>query len=126
MALDFAKSPGGNDTYPKRSFDGQEDQSYGFNPAYKLQTGTLRGTQTIANTDGSKITLGIIPGTNNEFGIAKFDPQGNLISKDIGSTRFVYDLDTNKNIIQDGELPDGTYGFVVAKEGFDVSEVFSG
>lgn len=47
MALEFAKAPGSSDTYPKRSFDGQESQSYNFVPAYKVQTGDSRGELTI-------------------------------------------------------------------------------
>lgn len=144
MSLDFAKAPGGTDTYPKKSFDGQEDQSYGFQPAFKLQTGNTRGVQTVgyggakidgANNrivvtnsgDGSSIGMGIIPGsTTNEFGFFALDSNGNVVMKIVDGTRYVYDLQTNKNIMQDGELPDSTYGLVVAKEGFDVSEVFSG
>lgn len=40
---DFARIPGGDTTYPMRGFDGQEDQSYGFLDAYKVQSGRSRG-----------------------------------------------------------------------------------
>jgi len=45
-------------TYPKRNYDGSENQSYGFTPAYKVQTGDSRGELTIkgliriVNSDG--------------------------------------------------------------------------
>lgn len=58
----FAKIKG-SETYPKRSFDGQEDQSYGFSPAFKLQTGNTRGTQTVGY-GGTKID-----GANNRITI---------------------------------------------------------
>ncbi len=107
----------------------------------QVGTGLMRGTQTILNTDGSKITLGKISGTS-EFGIAYYDPDDNLLSsitgttysfydtngsliqKITGGTTYIYDITTNKNIIQIGKLPDGSYGMVVAKPDVDVADVF--
>lgn len=90
-----------------------------------MSTGVMRGTQRIVNTDGSYITLGVIPDTNGEFGIAYFDSDGNLIAKSTGVTDYKYDVDNNKNYYQNGRLPDGSYGGVYVKEGYDVSDVVS-
>lgn len=58
---EFAKL--GNDTYPKKSYEGSEDQSYGFVDAFKLQTGTMRGTQGVGSqgviVDSSRKRIGI-------------------------------------------------------------------
>jgi hypothetical protein len=142
MALDFARL-GGSESYPKRDFDGQEDQSYGFQPAFKLQTGNTRGTQTVgyggakidgANNrivitnpaDGTSIGMGIIPGTTaNEFGFFSLNEEGGLVMKIVNGTLYIYDLENDKNIMQTGKLPDGSYGSVVAKEGIEVEDVFS-
>ena len=69
MALDFARiKNGSDDTYPKRTFDGQENQSYNFVPAYKVQTGESRGELTIkgiirvVDSDGTvRLILGYKP-----------------------------------------------------------------
>ena len=62
--LKFAKIEGNSGKYPKREYDGQEDQSYGFNPARKLQTGSTRGNQQIRGkftvVDENSITRVII------------------------------------------------------------------
>lgn len=44
---EFARLKKNTDTYPKKTYDGQENQSYGFTPAYKVQTGDTRGDLTI-------------------------------------------------------------------------------
>lgn len=92
----------------------------------QVATGVTRGTWRINNSDGSYITVGVIPETTDDFGIAFFNSNGNMISKNQGNTQYVYDVANNKNIIQIGLLPDDTYGFVVAKSGYDVSEAFDG
>lgn len=120
MALSFG-STGDNQSYPRPSFDGQEDQSYGFLDTRKVQTGTLRGTQIIAGTDGAKIVLGLIPNTT-DFGIAFYDASGNLVKKFVGATGYVYNPTTGKNVWQDGKLPDSTYGFANAADGYNVSD----
>lgn len=109
----------------------------------QVTTGITRGTQTIMNTDGSYVTLGLIPDGGTDFGIAFFDVNGNIISKNTGSveymydsnnnliskntgeTQFIYDANTGKNIMQIGKLPDDTYGFAVAATGFDVADGIS-
>lgn len=90
-----------------------------------LSTGVMRGTQRIQNTDGSYITLGVIPDTDGEFGIAFFDSSGDLISKSTGVTDYKYDLTTNKNYYQNGLLPDGSYGAIFVKSGVNVVDVFN-
>jgi hypothetical protein len=90
----------------------------------QIPSGTTRGTQTYMNTDGSYMTMGLIP-NSTDFGIAFFDASGTLISKITGSTQYVYDKTTGKNIMQIGKLPDNTYGWAVAKVGNDVKDGFS-
>lgn len=90
----------------------------------QVATGTTRGTQTYMNTDGSYMTMGLIP-NSTDFGIAFFDKSGTLISKTTSSTQYVYDKTTGKNVMQVGKLPDGTYGWAIAKVGFNVADGFS-
>lgn len=90
-----------------------------------LTSGVMRGTQRVVNDDGSYITFGLIENTANEFGIAFYDRSGNLVSKSTGVTDYKYDLDTNKNYYQNGRLPDGSYGGVYVKTGYDVSDAIS-
>lgn len=106
----------------------------------QVTSGVTRGTQTIMNTDGSYVTLGLIPDGGTDFGIAFFssvgnliskntgtvesmyDTNGNLISQNTGETQSIYDPTTGKNVMQIGKLPDGTYGFAVAAIGFNVAD----
>jgi hypothetical protein len=92
----------------------------------QVMTGVTRGTQTIVSQDGSTVTFGLIPGSQTELGVAFFDPKGNLISKNVGPTQFIYDITTGKNVMQIGKLPDGSYGTAVAATGFNVADGFSG
>lgn len=91
----------------------------------QIPSGVTRGTQTFMNTDGSYMTTGLIPDGGTDFGIAFFDNSGTLISKITASTQYVYDKTTGKNIMQIGKLPDGTYGWAVAKVGSNVKDGFS-
>lgn len=145
MALDFARIDDSNGaTYPAKSYDGQEDQSYGFQPAFKLQTGNTRGVQTVGyggakidgannrivitnSNDNTSIGMGTIPGsTTNEFGFFSLDANGNVVMKIVNGTMYVYNpTDGFKNVTQAGLLPDGSGGFVVAKPGLNVAEVFT-
>lgn len=131
-----------NQDYPKQFYEGSSNNSAGFVTPYKLGSGVMRGTQIIANTDGSKVILGLLP-KNQGFGIAFtdttgniistvtsntysfYDTSGNLVSQITGPTQYIYDLTTNKNILQMGKLPDGTFGLAIAKSGFNVSDAFS-
>lgn len=108
----------------------------------QMGTGVMRGTQRIVNTDGSYITLGEIPNSDGEFGFAFFtaddvlvskygadqqafyDEDGNIISKQTGTTDYKYDITTGKNYYQNGKLPDGSYGAIFVKENVDVADVF--
>lgn len=109
----------------------------------QLSTGSTRGTQTVGygNTkidgsnnritigtpEGGSIGMGAIPGTTpTEYGFFSTDSQGRLVMKIVGGTWYVYDLDNDKNIMQTGKLPDNSFGGVVAKEGYNVSDVFNG
>src|SRR5690606_24566076 len=76
----------------------------------QVATGVTRGTWRINNTDGSYITIGVIPDTENEFGIAFFGADGQVIKKILALTEYLYDPDTGKNIMQEGKLPDSSYG----------------
>lgn len=80
--------------------------------------------RTIKADDGSVIGMGQIPGTE-EIGFFSLDPDGNLVSKWVGATLYWYDLDTGKNNIQVGLLPDGTYGWFIAAKGFNVDEAIT-
>lgn len=117
----------GAESYPKRSYDGQDNQSYGFQSAGKLQTGTLRGTQLISSGDGSRIALGAIPGTD-EFGIALFDAAGKMVRKIVATNDSFYNpVDNYNNSIRLGGAPsDGHTGIWVAKAGNVVSTLLGG
>lgn len=109
----------------------------------QLSTGSTRGTQTVGygNTkidgsnnritigtpDGGTIGLGSIPdSTTNEFGFFSTDSSGNVIMKIVNGTMFVFDpANSYVNITQSGLLPDGSGGFVVAKQGINVDDAFS-
>lgn len=140
----FATISGSNENYPKDNYDGQENQSYNFQPAFKLQTGNTRGTQTVgyggakidgANNrivitnpaDNTSIGMGTIPGsTTNEFGFFSLDSSGNVIMKIVNGTMYVYNPEDDfKNAVQLGLLPDTSGGIVVAKRGQNVSDAFS-
>lgn len=124
--LETAADDGTKDgEYPKQFMPDSDNNSAGFVQPNQVNSGVGRGTQRFVNSDGSYVTIGQIPGTTNEFGIAFFDRSNNMISKNNGSTQYVYDITTGKNIIQMGKLPDGTYGLVVAKVGYNVSEIFT-
>lgn len=75
----------------------------------------------VTNSDSTKTGIGVIPGST-QLGFYTLDASGNVIQKIVGPTRYVYDLSTGKNIMQDGKLPDSTYGQATAKTGFNVSD----
>lgn len=109
----------------------------------QLSTGSTRGTQTvgygqtkidgtnntitIAGPDGSVIGMGMIPGsTTDEYGFFSQDVEGNVVMKIVNGTKYVYNpLDSYHNVTQDGLLPDGSGGFVAAKPGFDVADIYT-
>lgn len=75
----------------------------------------------VTNSDGTKTGIGVIPGST-DLGFYTLDATGNVIQKIVGATRYVYDISTSKNIMQDGKLPDATYGQATAKAGYNVSD----
>lgn len=89
-------------------------------------SGVERGTKTIMAVDGSYVTIGLVPDNSGDFGIAFFDSSGTIISKNTGATQYVYDKKTGKNIMQIGLLPDGNYGWAIARSGYNVSDGISG
>lgn len=92
----------------------------------QINTGMMRGTQTHVGLDGSKVTVGIIPGTNaQEFGIAFFNSEGKLVRKILGPTGYIFDTDTGNDISQEGILPDGTVGRADSKAGESVSDAIT-
>jgi hypothetical protein len=141
--IDFARIDGTGDPYPTKPVDSTDGQSSDFITPFKINSGTQRGIQgvgftgpvidnahnriTITNpADKTSIGMGIIPGTTtNEFGFFSLDSNGNVVMKIVNGTRYVYDLNTNKNIMQDGKLPDGTYGWFVAAPGQNVADAIS-
>lgn len=105
-------------------------------------SGTYRGSQNVGSgpvidsannrilltnpVDGSSVGIGTIPGsTTNEFGFFSLDNNGDLIMKIVNGTWYVYDLSTNKNIMQSGKLPDSSYGWAVAATNKNVSDGIS-
>jgi len=141
---DFARINKNDETYPKRSYDGGENQSYGFNPAFKLQTGNTRGTQSVgyggakidgANNrivvtnpmDGTSLGMGTIPGSD-EFGFFALDANGVLIYKNVNGTQSYYNpVDSFNNSILIGAAPDdGRTGIWTGEIGQDVNELLGG
>lgn len=109
--------------YPKEFYDSGGGSADFLQPT-KMLSGALRGSQIILGSDGSKVILGELPGTNNEFGIGFYDPNGKLIMKFVSSTLYTYDPNSDKNVLQFGKLPDATYGWAIARTGNNVSEGF--
>lgn len=90
----------------------------------QVSTGVNRGTQTVMGQDGTQIQIGNINNTT-EFGISVIDKDGFILFKLVGQTWFWYDKTTNKNVMQVGKLPDGTYSMAIAKPGNDVDDAFN-
>jgi len=107
----------------------------------QLSTGSTRGTQTVGygNTkidgsnnritvgapDGSSVGMGSVPDNSGDFGFFSLDSNGNLIMKIVDGTKFVYNPNEDYvNVTQDGLLPDGSGGFVVAKPDTNVEDAF--
>lgn len=78
----------------------------------------------VTNSNGTKTGIGQIPGST-DLGFYTLDAAGNVIQKIVGATRYVYDVSTGKNIIQDGKLPDASYGQATAKAGFNISDAIT-
>lgn len=78
----------------------------------------------VTNADGTKTGIGVIPGST-QLGFYTLDASGNVIQKIVGPTRYVYDITNNKNVMQDGKLPDSTYGFATATTGNNVTDAYT-
>jgi hypothetical protein len=109
------------------------DQSYPMNPR-QVNPGGLRGEKvitgslTIQNEDNpdEQIIFGQFDDEFGIFGVDASDPNNfRIVWKIIGATRYIYNLDDDTNIMQDGRLPDGSYGWFVAAEGENVEDAIS-
>jgi hypothetical protein len=109
-------SIGENTSYPTNSYDSNTNQSYGFTDAFKVQTGNMRGTQTIGygsvkldgahnritvGGTGTNLILGDQSDTNNTFGFSVSDG-------------------TNPRLLA-GEYPDGSIKIKLSQKGYDVN-----
>jgi len=72
--------------------------------------------------DGSVYRMETGAFDDGTYGFKFSDPSGFLLFKTDGVTWFWYDKTTQKNVMQVGKLPDGSYGIAVAKPGSDVSD----
>lgn len=73
-------------------------------------------------TDTGSLSFGTI--SNNQLGMQITDSSGFVLFTMTGNTWNWYDKTTGKNVMQVGLLPDGTYGWAIAKPGKNVSEGF--
>jgi hypothetical protein len=78
-------------------------------------------TQTFFASSGN-IAFGVL--SDGGLGQQITDSTGFVLFKLEGQTWFWYDKTTNKNIMQVGLLPDGTYGWAIAKAGYNVADGF--
>jgi hypothetical protein len=89
----------------------------------QVASGVQRGTQRIVSTDGSYITLGEIPDTDGEFGIAFFDSTGQMVFKLTGTTQSIYSSGNERTRLDELGLTtirsDGTYANRVGQAGSD-------
>jgi len=90
----------------------------------QMGTGAMRGQQTILNADGTKIVLGLIPDTIDEYGITFLDENGKEALRITGVTMFMNDPDEGTNRLQIGKLPDGTYDVAISDTGENVADAF--
>lgn len=90
----------------------------------QIGTGAMRGQQTILNADGTKIVLGLIPDTIDDYGITFLDTQGREALRITGTTLFMNDPEEGTNRLQIGELPDGTYDVAISDTGENVADAF--
>lgn len=91
----------------------------------QVTSGVLRGTQRIVNTDGSYITLGVLPDGNGDFGIGYYDATGRRQKVDLADRDYLYDTSGNISYAS-GYLIAGEEPIVIiVKEGFDALESVS-
>ncbi len=90
----------------------------------QMGTGAMRGQQTILNADSTRIVLGLIPNTIDEYGITFLDENGKEALRITGTTLFMNNPDDNTNRLQIGKLPDGTYDVAISDTGENVADAF--
>lgn len=106
----------GTDNSPVQSYPGQADQSYGFIPAFKVQTGNMRGVQTVGYGSVK------LDGANNRITIGK--SKSSLILGDQNSITKSFGLsvsDATTPRLLAGEYPDGSIKIKLSQAGYDVS-----
>ena len=85
----------------------------------QLTSGVMRGTQRVVNTDGSTITFGVIPDTD-DFGIATYNSDNQLLYKLVGSTWLWNDVSTDKFRVSI-TATDDDFSMKVSQNGADVT-----
>lgn len=78
-------------------------------------------TQTFQTANGS-LSFGTLK--DGSLGMQLADTSGFVLFSMNGSTWSWFDKTTNKNVMQVGLLPDGTYGWAIAKPGKNVVDGF--
>lgn len=86
---------------------------------YKLDYNT--GTQTFFGQNGNTINFGTNP--DGSIGMNAQNSSGQVLFELNGVTWFWFDQN-GKNIMQVGQLPDGTFGWAVAVPGQNVADSF--
>ncbi len=80
---------------------------------------------TVQSSSGDSVGMGIVPGSS-EFGFFSLNASGDLVIKIVGGALRFYDVKNEKaNKLRLGEMPDGTFNLVIAKDTVDIDDVFS-
>ncbi len=74
---------------------------------------------------GTKGNISFGQNKDGSQGMQVVDESGFLLFELNGETWYWYDKVNNVNVMQIGLLPDGTYGMVIAKPGYDVNSLFT-
>lgn len=80
-------------------------------------------TKTYKQPGGNAIVQGKLPGDLG-YGTAYYNSDNDLVRVDTADQINFYDPATGKNFMRIGRLPDGTYGWDIAAEGYDVEDVY--
>ena len=90
----------------------------------KLISKLVGSTRSVYNSSGQiQIVDGLL--STGEYGTAYYDTNGKIVQKIVAGTRYIYDPSNGyNNIMQDGILPDGSGGWVVATPGNTVQEIY--
>ncbi len=98
---------------------------YGTTGAIAMQEGKLSDGSfglSFPTTDGGTLVVGAL--SDGNYGMRYQDSTGYTLFEMTGSTWYWYDKSTGKNVMQVGKLPDGSYGWAVAKSGKNVLDGF--